>query len=705
MSTFTLEKQDGIAIVTVDSPGLPQNVMNTAIQAEYEGLLADIGSDTSLTGMIMISGKKDCFLAGADISMLQSIETEEQAFVSSRLLHALCQQIADLPITTVAAIDGVCLGGGLELALVFDYRIATNNKATRIGVPEVQLGLLPGGGGTARLPRLIDLPDALDMMLTGRQINADRAKKLNLVDEVVAPAVLMDVAKQYVAKDKRVVKHSFKNRVMKFAPIRRFIISKARDQVMSQTKGKYPSPLKILEVVEKGLGSSLEDALKLESRGFAELLVTPESKQFVNIFFATTDLKKDSGVDSDETARKVEQVGVLGAGLMGAGISYVTIDKAKTSVRMKDINTKGLAQGMAYAGKLVDKKLKKRRIKPHQHQAIMARLTGTINYSGFKNSDVVIEAVFEDLELKQKMVADVETLAGDKETIFATNTSAIPIDDIAAKAKHPERIVGMHYFSPVEKMPLLEIIAGSKTADWVTATAVELGKRQGKTVIVVNDGPGFYTTRILAPYIMEAVRLILEGVSIEDVDKALEDFGMPVGPMKLMDEVGIDVGAHIAESLNTAFGDRLPLIEGVEKVLDDDRKGKKNGRGFYDYSEGEKGKNVDPSIYSVLGLGKPNENVVSADEIRQRVLYCMLNEAAYCLEEGILRSARDGDIGAIFGLGFPPFTGGPFRYIDSLGLDEVVQTLKELEQAHGQRFSAAKMIVDLAERGEGFYAA
>jgi len=703
MSTFTLEKKDGIAIVTVDSPGLPQNVMNTAIQAEYEGLLADIGSDTSLTGMIVISGKKDCFLAGADISMLQSIETEEQAFVSSRLLHALCQQIADLPITTVAAIDGVCLGGGLELALVFDYRIATNNKATRIGVPEVQLGLLPGGGGTARLPRLIDLPDALDMMLTGRQLNADRAKKLNLVDEVVAPAVLMDVAKQYVAKDKRLVKHSFKNRLMRFAPIRRLIISKARDKVMSQTKGKYPAPLKILEVVEKGLGNSLEDALMLESRGFAELLVTPESKQFVNIFFATTDLKKDSGVDSDESARTVDHVGVLGAGLMGAGISYVTIDKAKTSVRMKDINTKGLAQGMAYAGKLVDKKLKKRRIKSHQHQTIMARLTGTKNYSGFKNSDVVIEAVFEDLELKQKMVADVEALAGDKEIIFATNTSAIPIDEIAAKAKYPERIVGMHYFSPVEKMPLLEIIAGTKTSDWVTATAVDLGKRQGKTVIVVNDGPGFYTTRILAPYIMEAVRLIMEGVSIEDIDTALEDYGMPVGPMKLMDEVGIDVGAHIAESLNASFGDRLPLIDGVEKVLDDDRMGKKNGRGFYDYSDEGKGKRVDTSIYTVLGISMPKENAISADEIRQRVLYSMLNEAAYCLEEGILRSARDGDIGAIFGLGFPPFTGGPFRYMDSLGLQEVAQTLQNLEQSHGQHFSPAKMIVDLAESGNSFY--
>lgn len=705
MKIFSLEKQDGIAIVTMDSPGVPQNVMNTAVEEEYQAIFADIAADKSLSGLIFTSGKPDCFLAGADISMLQSIETEQQAFDSSRLLHALCQKVADLPITTVAAIDGTCLGGGLELSLVFDYRIASDNKATRIGVPEVQLGLLPGGGGTSRLPRMIALPDALDMMLTGRQLSASRAKKLNIVDEVVSNSVLLEVAKSYASKTKPVRTQSIKDKILTIPPVRNFVIKKARDSVMAKTKGKYPAPLKILEVVEKGLAEDLEGALQLEARGFAELLMTPESKQFVNIFFATTDLKKDSGVDSDEQPRPVENVGVLGAGLMGAGISYVTIDKAKTTVRMKDINVEGLAKGIGYVGKLLDKKLKRRRIKPNQHQTTMARLTGGIDYRGFKNSDVVIEAVFEDLGLKQKMVADIEALGGDKETIFATNTSAIPIDDIAAKAKYPERVVGMHYFSPVEKMPLLEIIAGNKTADWATATAVALGKKQGKTVIVVNDGPGFYTTRILAPYIMEAVRLIMEGVAIEDIDAALEGFGMPVGPMKLMDEVGIDVGAHIAETLNQAFGNRVPLIDGVDNVLKDDRKGKKNGRGFYDYSESGKnsGKEVDATIYAVIGVSEPEENALNPDEITKRVLYSMLNEAAYCLEEGILRSARDGDIGAIFGLGFPPFAGGPFRYMDALGLDKVAATLKSLEQSHGQRFSACKLITDLAHKGGCFY--
>ena len=703
MKIFSLEKHDNIAIVRMDDPDSPQNVMNMAVQAEYEQILSDINEDKTLTGLIFMSGKKDCFLAGADISMLQSIETQEQAFDSSRLLHALCQQISDLPIPTVAAIDGTCLGGGLELSLVFDYRVATDNKATRIGVPEVQLGLLPGGGGTARLPRMISLPDALDMMLTGRQLNASRAKKIGLVDEVVSPSVLLEVAKSYLDKGKPVRKQSFKDKMLTMPPLRSIVINKARDKVMAQTKGKYPAPLKILDSVEQGLAGDLEDALKLESQNFSELLMSPESKQFVNIFFATTDLKKDSGVDSDAEPRKVDNVGVLGAGLMGAGISYVTVDKAKTTVRMKDINVDGLAKGVAYVGKLVDKKLKKRRIKPNQHQAIMARLTAGIDYRGFKNSDVVIEAVFEDLGLKQNMIADIEALDSNKEIIFATNTSAIPIDDIAAKAKHPERVIGMHYFSPVEKMPLLEIIAGTKTADWVTATAVELGKRQGKTVIVVNDGPGFYTTRILAPYIMEAVRLIMEGVAIEDIDTTLEDFGMPVGPMKLMDEVGIDVGEHIGETLNQAFGDRVPLIEGVDKVLQDDRKGKKNKRGFYDYSGDSKGKNVDQSIYAVMGLSAPQANTADTNDIQQRVLFSMLNEAAYCLEEGILRSARDGDIGAIFGLGFPPFSGGPFRYMDEIGLEQTLQTLQALEQRHGPRFAPAKMIVDLAKRNERFY--
>ncbi len=704
MSVFSLEKKDNIAIVTMNDPSESQNVINQSLQNSFDSLFEDLQSDSSLKALIFRSGKPGCFLAGADISIFQTIETLEQAREGSKLLHATFQKLVDLPLVTVCAIDGVCLGGGLELALAFDYRIATTAKSTRLGVPEVQLGVLPGGGGTQRLPRLIDLPTALDLMLTGKQLDAKRAKKAGLVDAICMPEVLMDVAKKYTAKGEPNRQKSLKEKLMNTPPMRAYIYSQAEKTVMKASKGMYPAPLKILDVVKRGLATDLQKGLDIEATGFAELVMSPESKQLVNIFFATTDLKKDTGVDSDEVAREVDQVGVLGAGLMGAGISYVTVDKAKTSVRLKDINPEGLAEGVAYVGKIVDKKLTRRRIKPHQRQSIMARLTGTIDYSGFANSDVVIEAVFESLDLKQKMVADIEGLTANRETIFATNTSAIPIDDIAAKAKFPERVIGMHYFSPVEKMPLLEIVKGAKTADWVTATVVELGKQQGKTVVVVNDGPGFYTTRVLVPYNMEAVRLILEGVAIEDIDAALQEFGMPIGPIKLMDEVGIDVGAHIVVTLNAAFGDRIPLLDGIDKVIDDDRKGKKNGRGFYDYSDQSKGKMVDESIYALLDVSSPGRTKQTSKSISERVIMSMINEAAYCLDEGILRSARDGDIGAVFGLGFPPFLGGPFRYMDSLGLAVVVEKLQALQAEHGERFTPAPILLSLAKSGKSFYA-
>ena len=710
MSIFTFEKIDNIAIVTMDDPSQPQNVLNMQVQADYEAIFTQIEADASLTALIFKSGKPGCFLAGADISMLQGIETEQQAYESCHLLHAFFQRIVDLPITTVAAIDGVCLGGGLEISLAFDYRVASTARATKIGVPEVQLGILPGGGGTQRIPRLIDLPSALDLLLTGKQLSAVRAKKIGLVDSAVEPEVLMDVARRFAAKGKPNRKVPMMQRLMKSFLGRKFVIAQARKGVMKATKGKYPAPLKILDVVNSGLGTSLNKGLDIEARGFSQLLMTPESSQFVNIFFATTDLKKDTGVDSDAKAVKTETIGVLGAGLMGAGIAYVSMDQARKNVRLKDIVVDSLAKGVAYTGKIVDKKLARRRIKPHQRQELMSRLTSGITYDGLEQADVVIEAVFESVDLKQKMVADIEALQKvrgkkAKPTIFATNTSAIPIDAIAAKAKHPERIVGMHYFSPVEKMPLLEVVTGSNTADWVTATAVELGKQQGKTVIVVNDGPGFYTTRVLVPYNMEAVRMVLEGVSIEDVDSALEKFGMPVGPIKLMDEVGIDVGAHIVVTLNEAFGDRIPLIDGVNQVLEDDRQGRKNNRGFYDYSEKSKGKQVDMSIYDVMGMSRDHagSKKMSSEAIAERVVLSMLNEAAYCLEEGILRSARDGDIGAIFGLGFPPFLGGPFRYMDSMGIDTVLEKLSALEKEHGERFAPAPSLGKLAKSKKSFY--
>jgi len=707
MSVFTLDVYDDVAIITMDDASSPQNVLNQRIQDEFESVFSQVEKDATLTGLVFISGKPDCFVAGADINMLQQIETREQAIASSQLLHSLCQRIVDLPITTVAAIDGICLGGGLELALAFDYRIASDAKATRIGVPEVQLGLLPGGGGTQRIPRLIGLPTALDMILTGKQLDAQRAKKAGLIDSVVLPQILLKSASEMARKPKLKRRKALKDRLLNNRLVRAFVISQAHKKTMSLTKGRYPAPIRILDVIKRGMSTSLAKGLRIEAQGFADLLMSPQSKQLVNIFFATTELKKDTGVDSDANPRPVTKVGVLGAGLMGAGISYVTVDKAKTAVRLKDISPEGLAKGVAYVGRIIDKKLQRKYIKPAQRQQVMARLTGTTDYTGFANSDIVIEAVFESLELKQRMVADIEALSDDTETIFATNTSAIPIDQIAMNAKHPDRLVGMHYFSPVEKMPLLEVVSGSKTADWVTATAVELGKRQGKTVIVVNDGPGFYTTRILVPYIMEAVRFVMEGVSIEEVDAALEHFGMPVGPIKLMDEVGIDVGVHIVDTLNHAFGDRIPLIDGMDRLLDDDRAGKKNGRGFYDYSKSSEGKKVDQSIYEIMRLENPGWNEISRNQIAERVILCMLNEAAFCLgygsKQGILRSARDGDIGAIFGLGFPPFKGGPFRYMDTLGAATVVERLGALQAEHGPRFTAAPVLLDLAKSGEKFY--
>lgn len=704
MKIFSIEKKDGIAVITMNDPDQPQNVLNQEIQSEFEQVISEVESDTSLTAMIFTSSKPACFMAGADIDMLSQIGSAEQAVEMCGIGHAMFQRIADLKITTVAAIDGACLGGGLELALVFDYRIASIAKSTKIGVPEVQLGLLPGGGGTQRIPRLIDLPTALDLLLTGKQLNAKRAVKAGLVDEAVASEILLQVAHQYAIKAKPTRRKSWKEAVISSPLVRPLVISQARKQMLKATKGKYPAPIKILESVEDGLKTNLDEGLKIEARKFGELVVTPESKQLIKLFFAVTELKKDSGIESDATAVPVQQVGILGAGLMGAGIAAVTANQASKRVRLKDISAEGLAKGVAYVGKILDRRVARKRMQQNQRDRIMARITGSTSYTGFADSDIVIEAVFESLDLKQQMVADIEKASGDKETIFATNTSAIPIDAIASEAKHPERIIGMHYFSPVEKMPLLEIVTGSQTADWVTATAVELGKKQAKTVIVVSDGPGFYTTRVLVPYNMEAVRLVMEGVSIDAVDKALEEFGFPVGPIKLMDEVGIDVGAHIVETLHDAFGDRVPLINGMDALLSDDRKGRKNGRGFYNYGDKSKAKEVDESVYALMGIDNPGSKHLPAEKIAERVVLTMLNEAAYCLGEKILRSARDGDIGAIFGLGFPPFLGGPFRYMDTLGIDQVVEKLGALEAEHGARFRPAPMLLELSKNERIFHA-
>ena len=710
---FTFEHQeDGIAVITIDVPGESQNVLKMEFIEELEPVIEQVKSDSSIKGLIIRSGKAGSFIAGADITMFGKANTAEDAEKLSTDGHRIFNKIENLKKPVVAAIHGTCLGGGLELSLACSGRVISDSPKTKIGLPEVQLGVLPGGGGTQRLPRLVGIAPSLDMMLTGKQLFPKQAKKLGLVDEVVPEANLMKAAKKRVSdlrkgKEKKAPISSYftmkgiQKLVLESNPIgRNIIFDQARKTVEKKTKGNYPAPKKIIECVEKGMSQGMEAGLAIEARNFGQLVVSPEAKALISVFFATTELKKDNGVDSDAEAVELNKIGVLGGGLMGSGIAYVSVDKAKKKVRVKDVQEEGVNGALNYSWKLISKKMKKRIVSPSDARRTMSYLTGTTDYSGFKDTDMVIEAVFEDLDLKHQMVKDVEEHCSDN-TIFATNTSSIPITKIAEGAKKTEKVVGLHYFSPVEKMPLVEIIATKKTEDWVIATCVALAKKQGKTPIVVNDGAGFYVNRILAPYINEAGILLNEGVAIEKLDKAMVQAGFPVGPITLLDEVGIDVATKVAPILEDAFGERMSTPKAFEKLKDDDRKGKKNKRGFYKDDGSSKGKDVDESVYSVLGIS-PDKHV-DGKEIAERGLLLMANEAARCLDEGIIRSARDGDIGAIFGIGFPPFKGGPFRYMDSLGIETVVERLEHYQQLHGDRYKPADILVKMKSNSDSFH--
>ena len=701
---FSLTKQDnGVAILSMDVPGESMNTLKAEFGDEISAMLDDIEQDNSIKGVVVISGKSNSFVAGADISMLAACKTAEDATKIAAGGQAVFDRIENMKATFVAAIHGPALGGGLELALACHYRVCTDSSKTQVGLPEVQLGLLPGSGGTQRLPRLIGIQQAMKMMLTGSPARAKQAKKYGIVDDVVPESVLLDVAEQFALKrkpEREAPQKGLMNKMLETTgPGRNIMFKKAREATFSKTKGNYPAPGFIIDVIETGMTEGMKAGLKAEAEAFGKLVMTPESFQLRQIFFATTEMKKENGVEG-VTPAKVNKAGVLGGGLMGGGIAFVTSTKAGVPVRIKDVRAEGIANAMKYSYDILNKKVKKRFIRNSEMQKQLSLLTGTLDYSGYKDIDIVVEAVFEDLDLKQKMVADIEENCKET-TIFASNTSSIPITQIAAKAKRPENVIGLHYFSPVDKMPLAEVIAHEKTSDEVISSTVEFAKKQGKTPVVVKDGAGFYVNRILAPYMNEAANLILDGEPIEHIDKSLVKFGFPVGPVKLLDEVGIDVGTKIIPFLVEAFGERFTAPSAFDKVLADGRKGKKNKKGFYDYEGKKSGKEVDESIYELLSLSPSSK--LSEKEVAERCVLMMLNEAARCLDEGVIRNARDGDIGAIFGIGFPPFLGGPFRYMDTLGIKHVVSRLHHYSTAVGDKFEPADVLEKMAESGESFY--
>ena len=702
-------RPDGVGVIDVNVPGDAQNTLKAEFGQQFDAVIAEAKATSGLKGLVIRSTKPGSFIAGADINMFDRASSAKEIAALSLSCHEAFQQLEDFKVPVVAAIDGACLGGGLELALACHARICSDGKATVLGLPEMMLGLLPAGGGTQRLPRLIGIAASLDLLLTGKQLRPSQAKKLGVVDEVVPAGVLLEAAVRRALKGRArpQPKKPLQARAMSAALEdnavgRKLLFQQARKQARAKTLGNYPAPERIIDVVEIGLAKGLKAGYAAEAKAFGELAMTEVSKQCRNIFFAQNTLKKESFVeDKDVKPREIARVGVLGAGLMGSGIALVSANKAKLDVRLKDRDAKGLSYAYAYLRKFYDKRVSRRAMNASEAAAELSRVTGTTDYSGFGQLDIVVEAVFEDLKLKHQMLKDVEA-HGRADTIFASNTSSIPIGDIAKAAKRPQNVIGLHYFSPVEKMPLLEIIATPQTAPEVIAGCVEFGKAQGKTVIVVRDGPGFYTTRILAPYLNEATRILAEGVDPHAVDRALTQYGYPIGPVALLDEVGIDVGTKVAPVLEAAFGERMASPAQSGAMIKAGFLGRKTGKGFYLYEGQKKGsKPVNPELGKLLGVRGGKK--IAAIEIAERCSYALVNEAAFCLQEGILFEPMHGDIGAIFGLGFPPFRGGPFRFLDSVGISHAVARLEQLAAQYGPRFEPAPILREMARKGKTFY--
>ncbi|HEU5218528.1 MAG TPA: 3-hydroxyacyl-CoA dehydrogenase NAD-binding domain-containing protein, partial [Gemmatimonadales bacterium] len=568
----------------------------------------------------------------------------------------------------------------------------------------VQIGILPGAGGCQRLPRLIGVRAALDIILAGRTERAAKAFKIGLVDELVPPSILRSVA---LAAADRLARHGPADRkkrgslLLERNPLgRRIVYSAARKTVLKKTGGNYPAPLAALDAVRMGLEHGMGAGLRKEAELFGELAVGDVSRNLVRIFFATTALKKDDGVaPGTGVARPVRRLGVVGAGFMGAGIAGTAASEAGVEARLKDSDLPKVGKGLAAATDILRGQLTRRRISKFEYERKAALLSGTWGFSGFEKADLVIEAVFEDLDVKRRVMHELEDSVR-AETIIASNTSTIPIASIADGTRHPERLLGMHFFSPVDRMPLLEVIPTGVTAASAVATAVQFGRRMGKTVIVVADRPGFWVNRILSPYVNEAGVLLSEGIPIETIDRIMTRFGFPVGPIALLDEVGLDVGQKAAGVMQAAFGERMTPAPGISRMVDAGRLGRKSGKGFYLYHDGHK-TDPDPAAYKLLGVTPLA--TVDAGEIERRLVFIMLNEAAMAALEGVVRSPRDGDVGAIFGIGYPPFRGGPLRYIDMLGATRVVQTLESLATAYGPRFSPAPALVEMARAGKRFH--
>ena len=720
---FRFTWDDNVSIIEMNDEKKPINSFSKEILEDLRNGTEKILAQENLGGIVFISTKPGCFAAGIDIGIFDTLTTKEDGETACQQLHSLFALFQNSKVPTVSAIHGTCLGGGLELSLACQFRIATQHSSTQLGLPEIQLGLIPGGGGTQRLPRLIGITPALDLILTGKKVDAKKALKLGLVNAVVPENLLRSAAIKMCREnvslkssraasngplgllgrlrvleiEKQLKEMDLQKLALETNLIGRSVIKKkSLEQIEKNTKGHYPAPYKAVEAIMKGISTSLEKGLALEAKLFGELVVTPESRSLVHIFRIMTNAKKNPyHKDAQKSSREnvispllsgSKAVGILGAGLMGSGIATVLADKNIRSI-MLDRDSAGVQRGLKNVSQYFEERFKKRRIKKFERDCAISRVQPALNMNSMTAIPIVVEAVFEDLSIKHDILKKCEAQFKDENFVFATNTSSIPVTEIAKIAKRPENVVGMHFFSPVPKMPLVEIIVTEQSSSYAASTVFDLASKMGKNIVVVKDGPGFYTTRILAFMLVEALLILSEGADIGEIDFAMEKFGFPVGPITLIDEVGIDVAEHIIQVLYKAFADRIILPPEIATIQAEDRKGRKNSKGFYTYLDGKKDE-PDESIYHHF-KSRNSSRRFEAKEISDRCSMVFLNEAARCLDEGILNSADDGDLGAIFGLGFPPFLGGPFHWALSRGKADIKQHLQVLAEKHGKRFEPA----------------
>ncbi|MFT6069191.1 MAG: 3-hydroxyacyl-CoA dehydrogenase/enoyl-CoA hydratase/3-hydroxybutyryl-CoA epimerase [Bacteriovoracaceae bacterium] len=661
------------------------------------------GKAKELKGAIFFTHKEKCFLAGADIKLIAGMKTESEGAHGAEQGQLIFNKIEDLKIPTVACVHGVCLGGGTELILSCNTIIASSDNATVMGLPEVKLGVIPGFGGTYRMPRRIGLPKALDLILSGKMVKAKKAKRLGLVDGVFPKERLLEQAVIHFDKRKKTegLMESLENFASENFLSKKIIFQKARESVLKKTKGFYQAPLKILDVMEAGMMKGRSSYLSSESQAFGELCVSEQSKNLQHIFFMTEEAKKFPGGETTDNVPKLKRGAVLGAGTMGGGIAWLMCNSNMAPI-MKDLNEDALVLGLKQASSNFQGAMKRKKLSEDDFQRKMRSISPQLDYSGFQKTDLVIEAVVENMDIKKSVFAETEKHVSDT-CLLTSNTSSLSVEEMATALEKPERFAGLHFFNPVHMMPLVEIITHSKMSNDTAKALYDWCLASKKTPVIVKDGPGFLVNRILMPYLNEAGFLLEEGVSMKDIDDACLNFGMPMGPCRLLDEIGIDVGVKVAKILHDGLGDRAKASGASDLLVDKGFLGKKTSAGFYLYDEN--GKVAGPNE-EVTRLLPSQRKKMDETEIQMRVVLPMINEASIILEEGIVKTPAEVDLGLIFGIGFPPFRGGLLKHADSEGLERILSAIEKFStEVDFDRYQPSGYLKDLVSQKKKFYEA